>query len=576
MNALRVFVLSVCLSAMAGMPAHAREFDLILRNGTVIDGTGAARRKADVGIIGDSIAAVGNLAGSTGRREIQLDGLVLTPGFIDMHAHVAENEYGDSGLLSKDVRRRAAQNYVMQGVTSAAANPDGYQPASLIEQRERLTRAGIGMNVALFNGHNSMRATVMGKDTSRLATPAEVTAMQELLRRGMEKERSFGLSLGLEYDSGRYSDADEVVALASAMAPYGGVYIAHQRSQGSAPMWYKPSRSGGLAPPTLAGALAESVRVAEEGGVTVVVTHIKGWGPGFRGEAAKTIATLQAARDRGARIFMDLYPYFSAGSDGSFVMLPPWAIGADRAFDADGMPRRNFDHAAALRRVLRDSSKRAGLAADIANQVALKGGAEHVTVLSYRDHSYDGKTIADLMRLRGQDLTGLAIALQLEGDRHEAGGVKLRAVSMDPRDIELFYSQSWAATGSDGWIVLPEEAVGPLKYVETNQRNFGTYPRRLGFISLERKVDTLEEAVRKSSGLPAQILGLRDRGVIATGMKADLAAIDLAKLRDNTTIAEPSVYPSGVQHVFVNGVAVVADGRPTLALPGRVLDPPGR
>jgi N-acyl-D-aspartate/D-glutamate deacylase len=152
----------------------------------------------------------------------------------------------------------------------------------------------------------------------------------------------------------------------------------------------------------------------------------------------------------------------------------------------------------------------------------------------------------------------------------------MRALSLDEKDVEAYYAQPWAATGTDGWVVLPEEAVGPLKYLGTNRRCFGTYPRRLAFISQQQKVDSLEEAIRKCTALPAEILNLPDRGRIAVGMKADLVVIDLANLQDNTTVAEPNVYPTGVEHVFVNGIAAVQDGKRTLALAGRVLDPVGR
>ena len=207
-------------------PIAARDFDLILRGGTVIDGTGSARRVTDVGIVGDTIVAIGNLAGSNAKTELAVPGLVVTPGFIDMHAHLDRAE----GLMSKDPRRRAAQNYVAQGITSAAINPDGRQPPSLLQERRDFEHNGIGVNVALFNGHNSLRAMVMNKDEERPATKAEIEQMQAILRRGLEEEGSFGLSLGIEYYSGQYSTTDEIVALASVLPAYGGIYTAHLRS----------------------------------------------------------------------------------------------------------------------------------------------------------------------------------------------------------------------------------------------------------------------------------------------------------------------------------------------------------
>ncbi len=561
-------VLSLLLIALV-VPVQAREFDLILRQGTLVDGTGAARRVADVGVIGDTIAAVGNLAGSRGKREIDARGLIVAPGFVDLHGHID----GPTGLNSPDPRRRAAQNFVAQGITTAAVNQDGRQPPDILKERADMEGSGgIGVNVALFNGHNTLRAMVMGDSQARPATREEIAKMQDILRRGLEEQGSFGLSLGLEYFSGQHSTTDELVDLAKVLAPYGGIYLAHIRSQGISPMWYKPSVHKDP-PPTLEFSLQESIRVAEETGVTTIVTHMKGWGPGYRGQAKKWVQLLQAARDRGARIFIDLYAFNSAGSDGDFVMLPPWSIGGQIYNE---LQRTDYDYRVALRATLENAAKSADISRDVEHQVALKGGAENVVVLDYVDPSYVGKTIAELMRLRGLNLTELAVALQLEGNPFKAGGIKLRALSLDEADLDVYFAQPWTAMGTDGGIVLPEEAVGPRKYVGTNRRYFGTYPQRIAYYSQQRKVDTLEEAIRKSSGLGADILNLPDRGVVMPGYKADLVVFDLANLRDNTSVAEPNVYPSGVNFVFVNGVAAVDNGERTLARAGRVLDPVGR
>lgn len=549
--------------------AAARNFDLLIRGGTVIDGSGSARRTADIGVIGDTVAAVGNLTGSTGKTEIKASGLIVAPGFIDMHAHLG----GENGLDSKDVRRRAAQNFVGQGITSAAINPDGRQPDSLIDQRKGYEKNGIGVNVALFNGHNSLRAMTMGAKLERPATPAEIEKMKAILRRGMEKEGSFGLSLGVEYDSGRFSTSDELVELSRVLPEYHGVYTSHLRSQGISPMWYDPSRNKGVPAPTLEDAFKETIRTADETGAVTVITHMKGWGPGYRGQAAKWIGEVQAARDRGAKLYIDVYSFDSTGSDGTFILLPAWALGEEGASAAAG-PK---DYSAELKAVLAEGPRAlADLRLDVDQQLALKGGAENVVVLNYKDPSYVGKRLSEIMKMRKMDATEIAIALQTEGDPNVQGGIMMRSLSLDEKDVAAYYAQPWAATSTDGSIVLPEEAVGPKKYVGTNRRHFGTYPRRLAYVSQVQKADSLEEAIRKSTSLPAEILNIHDRGKLVAGMKADIVVIDMATLADKTTVAEPSVYPTGIQHVFVNGVAAVRDGQRTLALAGRVLDPPGR
>lgn len=557
--------------------AAAPAYDLVIRNGTVVDGTGQYRYRADIGIIGDTIAAVGRLdAPDLAARTIDATGLIVTPGFIDLHGHLADTKGVDNplvgpGLFSPDVRYRAAQNYVTQGITTAVINPDGMQFVPLAQQRAEFTRLGIGLNVALMTGHMGLRPAVLGNDQNRPATPEEITRMQALLLRDLEENGSFGLSLGLEYSSGRYASTTELVGLAKTLAAHNGLYHAHQRSQGSAPMWYQPSVDVGVKPPTLSEALDESLAVAEQTGVKILITHMKGWGPGYRGHAAEYVARIDAAHARGLRIYIDSYSYVSAGSDGDFVPLPAWAVGKDKMPWND--PRDTFDYVTALKQTLTKDDARSRLERDIANSVALKGGAENIHVLEYPDSTYVGQTLAQLMAKRLLGLTDLIIALQLEGSPHKAGGAKLRAVSMDERDVMTYFAQPWCAVGTDGRIVLPEDAQGIAKFLGTNQRFFGTFPRRLAYFSGVLKIDSFEEAVRKCSSLPAGILGLLDRGRIAPGMKADIAVIDLANLRDNTTLMEPSVYATGLRYVLVNGQAVIDGDRRTLALPGRVLDP---
>ncbi len=552
----------------AGHAARPRSFDVLIRGGTVIDGTGAPGFVADVGLIGDTIAAVGRLDGAVAPVVIAAEGRIVTPGFIDLHTHLEEAD----GLASPDVRRRAAQNYITQGVTTAFVNQDGRQPASLTTQRQNLERLGIGVNVALANGHDGLRRRVMGKDLQRPATAAELAQMRELLRQGLAEEGSFGLSLGLEYYSGRHADTAELIALAAELPAYNGVYISHLRSQGSAPMWYKPSVDGAAPPPTLEEALAEAIRVAEATGCITVATHIKGWGPGYRGQAARTVGTINAARARGLRLYADVYPYDSAGSDGDFVALPPWAIGSGRPEGVTTGPR---DYPPELRRIMAEGTRLEALRRDVEHQVALKGGAENIHVLDYPNPAWVGRTLADLMKTERLGLTELAVRLQLEGDPAKPGGAKLRAVSMEQRDVDLFVTQPWTAGSTDGWIVLPEEAVGPKKYLNTNRRCFGSFPWRLINYTRDRRLESIEESVRKCTGLPAEILNLRDRGRLAPGCKADLAIIDVAGLRDHTTLLEPNEYATGIEHVFVNGVAVIRNAERTLKLPGRVLIPAG-
>lgn len=550
-----------------------RRFDILVRGGEIIDGSGSPRYRADIGIVGDEIVAIGRLEEAAASRIVDAKGRIVTPGFIDMHSHVAEGESGETGLLSADRRRRAAQNFVAQGITTCVANPDGGQTMPLSRQRRLLTKKGIGPNVILLSGHSGMRREVMRGDVDRPATAEEIRRMQQRLQSDLAREGSFGMSLGLEYDDARHASLEEELALGRVLSLYGGIFIPHLRSQGISPMWYRPSADKKAPPPTLDQSIDETLQVAQSTGATVVFTHMKAWGPGYRGQASRLIERLQQSRDRGARVYMDVYPYDSSASDGDFVALPPWA------FEPESQQQRApFDYSAALEAVLAgaDPARMQDLALDVRHQIALKGGAANVRVLEFPRAEYVGKSYAELMALRGLDEVGLAIALQREGEPQRPGGSRMRSFSMEEQDIARFYSLDWCAVSTDGWIVLPEEAVGELKYSNTNRRLFGSYPRRLAYFSQERGVDSLEHAVRSASGLPAQILNLRDRGRLEMGMKADVVVLDMGALRDNTTYLEPSVYPSGVEYVLVNGRFVVDAGERTLALPGRVLAPAGR
>jgi len=552
-------------------PAAAAHFDVLIRNGMIVDGTGKQRYRADVAIDADRIVAVGDLGGATAARIVDASDRIVAPGFIDMHAHIADGDNGEQGLLSSDVRRRAAQNFVAQGVTTAVINPDGSQAEPLEELMRKLTAKGFGVNVVPMNGHSGLRERVMKGDVHRRASRAEIKRMQAILRHDLQQKHSFGLSLGLEYERARDSSLEEQLALARVLREFDAIFIPHLRSQGSAPMWYRPGQSKGISPPTLDGSIAETLQVAETTGVKVVFTHFKAWGPGYRGEASRLIARLQAARDRGARVYMDVYPYSSSSSDGHFVALPPWAFGVPGKDleDVEG----SLDYRKALDSLLAAASPRQmqDLVADVRHQIGLKGGAGNIQVLDYTDPTYIGQTYAQLMKMRGLGELGLAIALQHEGDPLYPGGARMRSLSMAEEDIEAFYKLDWCAMSTDGWIVLPEEAIGADKYADTHRRVFGSYPRRLAHYSVERKVDTLEHAVRAATSLPAQILGLDDRGRLAAGVKADLVVLNMTALRDRTTYLEPSVYPSGVDYVLINGQFAVDDGERTLALAGRVL-----
>lgn len=385
--------------------------------------------------------------------------------------------------------------------------------------------------------------------------------MRAIVRQAM-LDGAVGLSAGLEYAPGRWSTTDEVVALAREIVPFGGVYISHQRAEGGDPMWYWPSRDP-AGPPTLLDAIRETIEVGERTGATVVASHIKVKGLNNWGMSGAAIHLIERARARGVNVWADQYTYPTSGTDGNTVLIPGWALGTGTV--GDGRRPQNRDFVGALRRVLANDDSAAMLRRDIAHEIARRGGAENVVVFDYPDSSAVGKSLAELAGARKVSPVEMAIALQLEGRPDRPGGGRLRGFSMHEGDMEHYAAQPWVATASDAGIALPSD--GP----STHARFYGTFPRKIHHYAMERGALSVEDAVRSMTSLPAQIMGLRDRGLLREGMAADVVVLDLERLRDKATFFQPHQYPEGIEVVLVNGVPVVDDGQLTWKLPGQVI-----
>ncbi len=539
-------------AAVTAQPAPPVPFDVVIRGGLVLDGSGSPPFRADVGIRNGRIAAVGELPAAEARTVVDAAGRLVTPGFVDIHSHADDNVRRRPTLRDPDVRRKAAPNLVTQGITTVVVNHDGRSPWPIAEQRRVLEEEGTGPNVVLLVGHGEVRRQVMGQDAERPATPQEVLRMRTLVRRAME-EGAFGLSAGLEYDPGRWSTTDELVALVDEIVPWDGVYISHERSEGSDPMWYWPSQDP-PDPPTLLDAVAETIEIGRRTGARVVASHIKAKGAHYWGTSADVIEMIQAARDEGVRIWADQYPYATSGSDGGTVLLPRWAIRGP-----EGVPPAEL-----LERALMDPVLEARVRTDVTHEIRRRGGADRVVIFDYPDSALVGRSLQEVSDALGVDPVDAAIALQLQGDRGRPGGGRLRGFSMSEADVERYAAVEWVATATDGGLALPED--GPV-----HARYYGTFPRKIRRYALEREVMSLEAAVRSSTALPAEILGLQDIGRIAVGAAADIVVLDADRIADRATFFEPHQHADGIDFVLVGGVPVVADGRPTLALPGRII-----
>lgn len=554
----------VLLFSASALNAQER-YDLLITNGRVMDGSGNPWVRADVGVRGDRIVAVGDLAGATATRTIDATDRLVVPGFIDIHSHGDDTGDREETLRSDDARRRAAPNLVAQGVTTIVVNQDGRSQWPIAPQAEEMRTKGVGPNVALMIGHGTVRGQVLGQDYRRPSTDAEIARMKALVRQGMQ-EGAWGISAGLEYTPGRWSTTDEVVALVEEIVPFRGFYISHERSEGADPMWYWPSRDG-AGPPTLLDAVSETIEIGERTGAVVVASHIKAKGAHYWGSSLAAVQLIEQARGRGVQVFADQYPYETSGSDGNTVLLPDWLfedLYRRRRDAADGAPPADF--AAALRAALADPATAAAVRQDIAHEIRRRGGAQNVVVFEYPDPAAVGKSIAELAEARGVSPVDMAIALQYEGDRSRPGGGRLRGFSMSEVDLDVYAAQPWTITASDAGIALPMDG-------SVHARYYGTFPRRIRHFALDRGVVTLEDAIRSMTTLPAMVMGLRNRGRIAEGAFADITILDLERVRDTATFFEPHQYAEGIDWVFVNGEPVVADGELTFGLPGRVLSP---
>lgn len=558
----RAALVSILALSVLGHAAAQEQatFDVVIAGGRVLDGTGNPWFAADVGIRDGRIVAVGRLEGAGAERVIDAHGLYVAPGFIDIHSHADDGgaRVGGPTIRTDDPARKAAPNLVAQGVTTVVVNQDGRSPWPIAEQRALLEEQGIGPNVMLMVGHGTVRGRVMGDDFQRPATAEEVERMRALVRQAMA-EGAVGLSAGLEYVPGRWSTTDEVARLVAVIVEHDGVYISHERSEGADPMWYWPSQDPPGAP-TLLDAVMETVEIGRRTGARVVASHIKAKGAHYWGASAVAIQLIERARDEGVQVFADQYPYATSGSDGNTVLIPGWALRdpAARSRD-DARPP-----AAMLQRNLADAATAAQIRRDVAHEIRRRGGADRVVIFEYPNDSLVGKSLQEVADQQQVDPVEAAILLQLEGDPARPGGGRMRGFSLSEIDVQAYAARPWVATASDGGIAQPGER-------PVHPRFYGTFARKIARYVKETATITLEHAVRSQTSLPAQIMGLRDRGQIREGFWADVVVFDLEALQDRATFFEPHQYAAGMEHVLVNGQPVVQAGEILYALPGVVI-----
>jgi len=507
----------VCVGALAA------DFDVLIRNARVVDGSGNPWYKADVGIRAGRIAKIGAMPSATADRTIDAAGRVLAPGFIDVHTHIERAIFIDP----------RADAFLRNGVTSVVTGNCGSSATDLKSFFARLENGGTGPNIAALIGHNVVRSAVMG-GANRAPTPAELAQMRAMVTQGM-KDGAAGLSTGLWYVPGTYSLTGEVVELAKAVTPFGGVYATHMRDEGV----------------SVEDAIREAVKVGKEAQVPVQISHFKIIDRRHWNNSVKTLQMVEEARRDGLDVVVDQYPY-TAASATIDIFFP-------REVLADGP--------SAIVERLTTPASRKRIAAQMASELTLRQGQPDysfaVIAESPEDRSLEGKTISEINLARGRK-KGVPEEIETLIDMRTKGRPYIVYHVMSDGDVDRIMRHPLTSIASDAVMVPFGEAI-------PHPRNYGTNARVLSKYVRERGVLTLEDAIRKMTSLPARTFGLVDRGQIREGFAADLVLFDPSQVRDQAEFNKPHQYSTGFDFVFVNGAVVVDDGKPNTIRSGRVL-----
>lgn len=512
-------------------------FDVLIRRGRVVDGTGNPWVHADVGIRGDRVVAVGKIADLPAKIVIEAQGRIVAPGFIDMHSHSDLLLLEDGNAPSK-IRQGVTTEVLGEG-NSAGPVKDGRFPR-LKDYFDEVERSKVAVNVVSYVGLDNVWQSVMGKSFER-PTPDQFAQMKRVLDEAMQ-DGAFGMSSMLAMPPGSLTTTDDIVELCKVVARYGGVYSTHNRHEGVA----------------VFEAVKEAIEVGERAGVRVDVIHLKIADQQYWGRMAEVVALIEAARRRGVDVQANVYPY-TRGNNNLASIIPPWA---------------HEGGTAKLIERLKDASLRPRLKQEIKG--GLPGWYNHYTavggdwsrMLVSGKGGYEGLTMDRVLasRSKGKDIDPLDMLFDILIE--QGGSVPTVYEHHTEADMNLALQQTWCSIGSDGSAFAID---GPLRRGNPHPRNFGTFPRVLGVYVRERNLLRLEDAVRKMTSLNAAKLGLKDRGVLRPGAFADVTIFDADKVIDRSTYNAPFQYSEGIEHVLVNGQVVLKNGQPTGSKPGKAL-----
>ncbi len=520
---LLIGLLAACANPVP--PAASVEYELLIRGGRIVDGSGNAWYRADLGVKDGRIAAIGPLPGARARRVIEAHDRIVAPGFIDTHAHIEGNLFA----------RPTADNFIHDGVTTLiTGNCGASEELGVKAFFERMARDRVSVNVASLVGHNTVRKQVMGL-ARRAATPEEQRRMEALVDQAMS-EGAVGLSTGLIYLPGLYSDTPEVVGLARAAARHHGVYASHIRDEGS----------------KVVEAINEALDIGRQAGLPVQISHFKVGAPANWGRSRETLALVEKARADGLDVTIDQYPY-TASSTQLSVVLPDWAVEGGQA---------------AISKRLADPADRARIAADILKSARRNQRPDFSYAVVARhapEPALNGRNISQINLQRGRPAT-MEAEIQTLLDIVQAGGAQMTFHGMSEEDVRRIMAWPFAMVGADGGVQSGTGMPHP--------RSYGTNARVLGKYVREEQVMRLEEAVRRMTSLAAQRFQLPDRGLLRPGYAADIVIFDDKAVRDRATFENPHQLSEGFDAVVVNGVVTVEGGKHSGARAGAALRGP--
>jgi N-acyl-D-amino-acid deacylase len=508
-------------TVQSGHTATLQNYDLVITNARIVDGSGNPWFRADIAIKDGRIARIGRVSPSGAAQTIDAKGQIVAPGFIDVHTHV-ESIYSQP----------TAENFVRMGVTSLVTGNCGGSATNVGEFLGRIKETPLAVNIGTLIGHGTVRRTVVGLD-DRAPTPEEMQKMEAIVEQGM-KDGAVGLSTGLIYVPGTYAKTDEIVALARVVARYNGLYATHMRNEGD----------------KVADAIRESIQIGEQAGLPVEISHFKISNKRFWGQTPLTLGLVRDARARGLMVTVDQYAY-TASSTSLDSRLPTWL----RAGGLEEAKKRLADQATRerLMKEMQDTLKKSGFK-----------DYSYAVVASYRpDSSFNGKSIAEITKqVKGKN--GIKDQIEQIVSMYEAGGASMIYHSMGEPDVQRIMAEPFTMIASDSGTRQVDESV-------PHPRGYGNNARVLGRYVRELKIVALEDAIRKMTSLPAQTFGLRDRGLIREGFAADLVIFDENTIIDRATFDKPHQFPAGITFVFVNGQLVMDGDKMTSARPGVAL-----